>query len=272
MRRLLVGLVVIPLLEAGCGTAAHAAGSSHANPTLAAARAALAPTGKLRLGFPTAPPFLGQQDPSSGRWTGVAVTLGAALAATLGVPLEPVRYDNPPAAYQALMSGSVDVVMAPLQIKPAGVSGTPVLMRVQHSFLVKSGSPLQSVSDVDRSGITLGSGRGEGHTPVLAAQLHNAKLLQFSPDQAGVAALMAGQIDAYAGGRAELAGAMAQAPGLRILDGSFFTPGFGFATLASDTKGAAYLNSFAAAQLSSGDVVRDIDALNKPGVLPGPSD
>lgn len=270
MKHRLVVLGVALLFAAACagGGGSTIAGSSPS--ASAAVRADLAPTGQLRLGFPAQPPFLGQKDPSSGQWKGLAIAIGEALAKSLGVPLSPTQFAGPPLAYQALQSGQVDVAFAQVQLKPGGVSSTGVIVSVQHSFLVRASATLSTVADIDRDGIKVGSNAMEGHTPILAAQLKHAKLVQFTTTGAGVAALAAGQIDAWADGRAALEGVSAQIPGSRVLDGSFFTPMFAFEAQASHTDGVAYLDSFAATQLSSGAIKQDIDTIvGKPGVLAG---
>src|SRR5688572_16376313 len=62
-----------------------------------AARAELAPTGKLRVGLILSNQVLVTKDPSTGELRGVTIHLGKALAQRLGVPFEPVGYANPAA-------------------------------------------------------------------------------------------------------------------------------------------------------------------------------
>lgn len=270
MKDRLVLLGVASLLLAACAGGGGSTTAASSPSASAGVRADLAPTGRLRLGFPAAPPFLGQKDPGSGQWKGLAIAIGEDLANRLGVPLAPTQYPGPPPTYQALQSGQVDVVFAQVQLKPADVSSTGVVVSVQHSFLVKANAPLSNVGDVDRNGIKVGSNATEGHTPILAAQLKHAKLVQFNSTESGIAALAAGQIDAWADGSAALASVSAQIPGSRILDGSFFTPMFAFETRSSHTDGVAFLTSFAASQLASGAIKQDIDStVGKPGVLAG---
>ncbi|UCH53265.1 MAG: ABC transporter substrate-binding protein, partial [Pseudomonadota bacterium] len=51
------------------------------------ARAALAPTGKLRVAFFSAPIY-GVKDPATGNLKGLGIDLGSGLAKRLGVPFE----------------------------------------------------------------------------------------------------------------------------------------------------------------------------------------
>lgn len=272
MRRVL-GAVAAVMLGVACGGATSSGGST---PTaMAAARAELAPSGQLRMGFPSGPPFLGNQDPSSGRWKGLAITLGNALAKSLGVSLVPTQYPDAPSTYQALVAGKVDVVfaqLAPPQQMPNGVNSTGAVVSVQHTFLVRADSSLQSVSQVDSQGIRVGSNASDGHTGFLTSHLQHAHLIKMSSDDAGLAALSSGQIDAWADGRFALPDLATELPGSRILDGSFFTPMFAFSMLQARSDAATYLNAFVQSELSSGAVKHDIDqAVGKPGVLAGPA-
>jgi polar amino acid transport system substrate-binding protein len=260
------------LLTACGGSGASSSAASSPSPSTAA-RADLAPTGQLRMGFPMAPPFLGQRDASSGQWKGLAISIGQALAKKLGVPLVPSQYVGPPQTYQALQSGQVDVVFAQVQMSmmPPGMTSTGAVVSVEHTYLVRGDSSLHNVSDVDRDGIKVGSNATDGHTPFLVSNLKHAQLLKFPSDDAGMAALATGKIDAWADGRFALADLTTQLAGSRILDGSFLTPMFAFTALASHTSGATFLNSFVATELSGGDVKRYIDAIvGKPGVIAGP--
>ena len=269
MRTILVIVGAVLMLGTACGNAPAGSSSGSSGSQTAGARADLAPTGKLRLGFPAAPPFLGQQDAGSGRWNGLAISLGNDLAEKLGVSLAPVQYPDPGSAYAALMSGEVDLVFAPIEAKPGGTVGTTAVISVEHTYLVRSGSTLQSVSDVDRQDIKIGSAAGSPHTAFLASHLAHAQLVPFPTDADAVAALAAGHIDAYANVRFALAGLMAKVPASRMLTGSFFSAGFGFVTLSKHDKAGAYLDSFAGSQLSGGQVEQLIQALGKPGVVAG---
>ncbi len=274
MRPVLVVLAVM-FLGVACGGAATSAGATPS--AAAAAKAELAPSGHLRLGFPAAPPFLGNQDPASGHWKGLAITLGGALANSLGVSMVPTQYPDPLSTYQALESGKVDVILAQLQVgpggvpvRPDGVAGSGAVVSVQHTFLVKGGSSLRTMSEVDEQGIRIGSNATDGHTPFLASHLMHAQLIKFSTDDAGLAALSSGQIDAWADGRFALTDMTSRLPGSRILDGSFLTPMFAFSTVSAHSNAVSYLDAFVAAQLASGAIKQDIATIvGKPGVFAG---
>jgi polar amino acid transport system substrate-binding protein len=278
MRRIFGALGLTAMLCVACGSGSRATDSAGPTATAAssdsvaaAARSELAPTGRLRLGFPASAPFLGHQDPASGQWKGLAIVEGSRLAAALGVSMVPQSYPDPGAAFQALLAGQVDVVFAPSAGKPDTAASTQGAVHVEHTYLVGTGSSLHSVSEVDRQGIRVGSVEGDGHTPFLAAHLQHAQLMTFPSGDAALTALTAGRIDAYADARPALIGVSAHIAGSRLLDGSFFDVNVGFASVTSHRQGAAFLDSFVASQLSSGDVQRDVAAIGVPGVLAGPA-
>jgi polar amino acid transport system substrate-binding protein len=199
----------------------------------------------------------------------VAISLGNALAARLGVTLAPVQYPDPGAAYQSLESGQVDLVLAPIQAKPNGTSSTGAVLSLEHTYLVRSNSPLESVSDVDSPGVKVGSAEGSPHTAFLTSHLVHAHLIVFPTDADALAALAAGNIDAYANVRFALAGLMAKVSGSRMLNGTFLSAGFGFVTSPVHANESAFLNSFVASELSGGQMEKMVQALGKPGVLAG---
>ena len=65
------------------------------------AKAALAPTGKLRVAF-VSTSIYAIKDPTTGELKGIAVDLGNDLARRLEVPLEPLSYSN----VTALLAGA----------------------------------------------------------------------------------------------------------------------------------------------------------------------
>lgn len=271
MKAMLAGLGLAAIFGAACGGTAAATVTAPARPSAEAiARADLAPTGHLRLGFPATPPFLGQLDPTSGQWKGLAVSLGNSLAAKLGVSLVPVQYADPEQAYHALLAGQIDVVLGPVLAKPDGTSATVPAVSVEHTYLVRAGSVLQNASDVDQPGIRVGSVAGSPHTAFLKAHLAHATLIPFATDADALAALAAGHIDAYANARLALAGLMTKVPGSRMLGGAFLNAGFGFVSLSSQAKGVAFLNSFLETEASNGTLQQLVQAIGKPGVLAGP--
>ena len=68
----------------------------------------LVQTGKVRVGIGLAP-VIATKDPATGELRGTGIDLGRALAARMGVRLEPVEYPSPPKTLEGLNTGAWDV-------------------------------------------------------------------------------------------------------------------------------------------------------------------
>ena len=74
-------------------------------------RMALAPTGKLRVGFLSTTPIHATKDAASGEFKGPAVDLGKEMARRIGVQFEPVPYTSFPPVLAGAKSGEWDIAM-----------------------------------------------------------------------------------------------------------------------------------------------------------------
>ena len=123
----------------------------------AAALKQLAPTGKLRLAIAVSPSPSAQfaiQDGSTYR--GVAVTLGRALAAKLGVPLEIIPHQASGEIQNSAASNRWDVAFLPVDDeRKKFVDFGNAYHLLQSTFLVRPGSKVQSVKDADAAASAL---------------------------------------------------------------------------------------------------------------------
>src|SRR5207249_4689757 len=121
-----------------------------------AARSELAPTGKLRVGLILSNQVLVTKDPQTGELRGVTVALGKSLAKRLGVPFEPAGYPNPAALVQSFGRNEWDIAF--LAFDPArarDVEFSPPYMVVDNTYLVPTGSKVQSVETADQRGVRI---------------------------------------------------------------------------------------------------------------------
>jgi polar amino acid transport system substrate-binding protein len=253
-------ITLIAAVVAACGGAAATPPSATQTPTgpSAAILADLAPSGKLRVAVH--PPFLAQKDPATGAVTGIAVDIAAALAARLGVPLEITEVDEVLPILAGAGAGKWDIAFLPINPATAQVLDmTAPFMLVGHTFVVRADSTLNSITDADRPGIQIASGKEAGHTPPLAAYLKQAQLIKVD-DTTAFDMFKVGQFDAYADARFILLKRASQDSSLRVLDGDFFVAKLGVGVAKGHVEGLAYLTQFVEQAKSSGTVQKAIDA------------
>ena len=119
--------------------------------------------GKLRAGVAIAWPWLGQ-DPKTGKYIGAAADLGEAIAQKLGVPIEyiPSGWDVIIAGLQA---GQFELALAPLFATPkrmAVIDFANYAVGGTCYAVLKSGSKVKSLADLNRPDVLTGTYAGTG--------------------------------------------------------------------------------------------------------------
>jgi polar amino acid transport system substrate-binding protein len=183
------------------------------------ARQALAPSGELRIAFLSGPLYA-TKDAGSGEHKGVAVDLGRNLASRLGVPMRPVVYENPAAIIAASKAREWDVAMLGASAeRAAAVDFSAPYMEVEQGYLVRSGIPVTSMAEVDKTGLRIGVIERGGADVLLSKTLKNATLVRAkgTADLAGL--LSSEKADVIAATKAFLYGQLKSHPGARLLDG-----------------------------------------------------
>ncbi|MCB4821277.1 transporter substrate-binding domain-containing protein [Roseicella aerolata] len=260
-----------PLLAA----AAIPRGMARAQPVPEAARAALAPTGRLRAALILSNPVLVQRDSATGAPVGVSVELARALAGRLGVPLEPVPYATP-AQYAESLAGEIPWDAGFAARDPARgqfLDFSPTFMEVDNVFLVPPGSRLASLADMDQPGVRIAVPRGSGPDLFLSRSIRNAEIVRL-PGGAEPAreALLSGRADAYGENAHFLHGVMARLPaGARILEGRFNVVQMAIALpKGRGAEGLDYLRQFVAEMKRDGSIARAIGQAGLRGVHVAP--
>jgi polar amino acid transport system substrate-binding protein len=144
-----------------------------------AARAALAPTGTLRVGV-----YMGNSTslvlPRAGDKAGVAHDLGGVLARHLGVPAQVTEFARLALVLEALKAGQVDFTFTnATESRSRDVDFTPPLVKLELGYLTPPDSAITSVEQVGRAGVRVGVGVSEGSTSqgVLTRQFKQARLV-----------------------------------------------------------------------------------------------
>ena len=223
-------------------------------------RQALAPTGKLRVGFLATTPIQAIKDPASGELKGPAVDLGREMARRLGVPFEPVAYTSFPPVLAGAKSGEWDI--ATMGITPerrAIVDFTPPYMIVEFGFLVPSGSSISAVTDVDTPGVRIAVLEKSSPHTHLAGTLRNAILVRLPTLAEMMESLRAGRTDAVYAVKATMLVESEKLPGSRVLEGRFGGEEAAIAVPKGRELAAAYARQFVEAAKSDGLVKAAID-------------
>jgi polar amino acid transport system substrate-binding protein len=240
-----------------------------------AARAELAPTGKLRVGIavgPTGSPLWAIKDPATGEPRGVTVDLGAALAKKLGVPVEFVVHSSSGEITDAASRGTWDVSFMPVDDeRKAKVDFGPNYALGESTYLVAPGSPIQSIADVDRAGVRVAG--VENTTTIRAARrlLKNTTVTGTKGANEILDLLRAGGVDAVALGRDSLEDFAQIVPGARVLDGHFWAVGTAVATPKDKSAALAYASAFVEGAKADGTLQRAFTAAKLKGAKVAPA-
>ncbi len=247
------------LLIAGCAMVPpDSAAPSQAGPS-AAARAELAPTGKLRAGMNLGNTlFTGRRD-GNGELYGVSVDVMRELASRLGVAVEWVVHATPGDVADAAGSNTWDVaILAIEQARAEKISFSPAMTEIEATYMVGRDSKLASVAEVDTPGTRIAVSEKSGYELYLTRVLRHASLIKVKGFAASMDLFNAGGADALASLKPTLLDATAQMPQARMLPGTFMTVNHGLGAPRPRPLAAAYLKSFVEELNASGFVAAAI--------------
>jgi polar amino acid transport system substrate-binding protein len=187
----------------------------------------IAPTGALRVAVavgPAASTFWATRDPASGEPRGVTVELAKVAAAKLHVPLRLVAYQNSGEIATAAAKDVSDKDAWDISFMPADaerekfVDQGPPYVVYESTYLVRAGSDIRTLADVDRDGIRVGAIEGTATSRTVAKALKRAALTTFPKPETAAELLGQGRLDALAMGTDALIDLAKGLPGTRLLD------------------------------------------------------
>jgi polar amino acid transport system substrate-binding protein len=236
-----------------------------------AVRAVLAPTGTLRVGINLGNFLLTAKDPVTGEPRGIAVDLGRELGRRLGAPVEIVSYPTPGELADAAASGAWDVGFLGAEPHRAKeIIFTAAYVEIEATYLVPPGSPLSTISDVDRVGIRIAVPEKSAYELYLSRTLKHAQLFRTRGGDAAFKLFVEDNLDALAGLKPRLLKDRDNLPGSHILDGRFTAVQQAIGTPKGRDAGADYLRAFVEDIKASGLVARTIDENNVRGLSVAP--
>ncbi len=212
-------------------------------PISAAARAELAPGGRLRAGLNLANFLLVSKKPPDP--DGIVPGLAREIARRLDVPVEFVGYDNPGLVADAAATGAWDVAF--IGAEPARaeqISFSAAYLEIEATYLVPAGSPIRSIEEVDRPGIRIATSTRSAYDLYLTRTLKHARLERALGLDASFELFLSRGLEALSGLRPRLMQDIARVPGGRILEGGFTAVQQAIGAPRSRPAAAAWLGAF----------------------------
>jgi polar amino acid transport system substrate-binding protein len=185
----------------------------------------LAPTGTLRATYIATNPVQAFVDPATKEVRGPAAEITRDLARRTGVPFTITGVNGVQGVIDSVRNGAADigfVAYDPVRAEQVDFSQSYAL--AQNTYLVPESSSIRSVADADRAGVRIGVGARDAGDYFLTRTLKNAELKRNEGGNldAAIKQLAAGEIDAYAGNRMRLHGAVQKTPGYRLVQDNFY--------------------------------------------------
>jgi polar amino acid transport system substrate-binding protein len=254
VRRFCVGFAAI-VLAAGFSAAAKADVMKE-----------LVPTGRLRVAIAVAPApsaLYAVKDRESGKFRGVTVDLGQALAKKLGVPVEFIPHLASGEIQATASAGKWDVTFMPVddERKKFVDFGAPYHL-LQSTYLVAPGSKIMSIADVNAAGVRVGGATGTATFRAAQKASPQATFVSLPGVDAAIKAMQAREIDAIALSRESLTGVATKIPGSRVLDGGFLNSTTAVAVPKNKPDALGYVSQFVEEAKASGLVRKAFDAVN----------
>jgi polar amino acid transport system substrate-binding protein len=242
--------------------------------TSAAADPALAPTGTLRATFIESNPVHGRVDPATGEVSGIGADLTRALAGQLGVPFTVKPAAGNGGVIDSVRSGAADIgFLAFDPARAAVLDFSQAYLLAHNGYVVPANSPLRSIADLDKPGIRIGVGERDAGDLFLTRTL-KAATLQRRPSSefpAGIRALKAGELDAYAANRTRLLAIVAGDTTLRLLPENFYSVEQAIVVTKGNAAGLAIVERFLTEARASGLIQAAIDRAGLKGVDVAPA-
>ena len=234
----------------------------------AAESAALAPTGKLRVGVYLGNPLSVVRDPKTQELKGAGYELGRELAHRLDVAFEPVIHPSVGAVIASIGSDAWDIavlVVSPERAKL--VDFTAPFAEVELGYLVPADSSLKTAAEIDRSQIRIAAAAKGQADVLLSRMLKNASLVRANGLAEVVQLIRTGKADAAAANKPILHDLASQLPGSRVLDGRFAVERVAFILPKGREAGVAYVNRFIEAARNGGLLHATIQKAGARGAL-----
>jgi len=182
----------------------------------------LVQAGKIRVGLGLGSPASAIKDAATGEMRGLALELALALAAKIGVELQPVCYPRPGMVLDGVQADEWDVTFLVADpTRATVVDFSPAYLQSDFTYIVQEGSSIRTVEDADQPGVRIAVPRGDTSDLHLTRLLKRAELMRAESIAAAVDLVRTGNASAYAAPRFLLLEEAARLPGTRVLNDGF---------------------------------------------------
>jgi ABC-type amino acid transport/signal transduction systems, periplasmic component/domain len=272
MRSIVALFVAVALLAAGVAPAAAQ--------QLTGTLEKINQSGVLTIGTRTgSPPFAYVN--AKNEWVGFSIDLveelvKPAVEKKVGKPIKVEKKEStPPTRIPLLTSNAVDLIagtMTDTRTRRESVDFSITFFVTGAQFLVKKGSPIKGIQNID--GKRIAAQQGSTNARIIREKAPKAQLREFPDQPAAFQALLQGQVDAYTNDGIQLAGLKAKAPNPAQWDvvGDFFSyEPYGMALRKGDSDFRAVVNAGLMEGIESGKYFEIYDKwFGAKGELPYP--
>jgi polar amino acid transport system substrate-binding protein len=185
---------------------------------------AFAPTGTLRAIINLGNPVLATRVSGADTPAGVSVDLARELGQRLGLAVELVVVTSAGKAVETLRAGDGDIGFFAIDpMRSDGIAFSGAYVNIVGAYLVREGSPLKSLADVDKAGVRIAVGGKSAYDLYLTREIKAATLVRVPTSPEVVSSFLAQNLDVAAGVKQQLEADQKRLPGLRLLPGDFMT-------------------------------------------------
>ena len=227
----------------------------------------LAPSGKLRVAINLGNIVLAQRN-AAGEPGGITVDLARELGTRLGVPVELSAFDAAGKVFDALKTGTLDIVFLAIEpVRAAEIEFTAPYVIIEGVYMVPRDSALKTVADVDRSGVRVAVNKGSAYDLFLTRTLKHAELVR---SENGIELFIQNRLEAAAGVKQPLVAFAKTNPNVRVMDGRFMEIQQAMGTPKGRNAGARYLRAFVEEMKATGFVADALKRSNQPDASVAP--
>ena len=232
----------------------------------------LAPSGTLRAAINVGNPVLAARGTGGGEPTGVSVDLARELARRLGVPVQLVVFDAAGKVVEAGKTGGWDIAFVALDpARAAEIAQSPPYVVIEGAYMVRTGSPIASNDQVDRSGTRVAVGKGSAYDLYLTRNLKQATIMRTTTSGGVVDYFLKENLEVAAGVKQQLELDARRVQGVRILPGRFMVINQAMASQKGREAGARYVREFIEEMKASGFVAQALERHKVQGAAVAPA-